>query len=450
VVDRITSDRAIASLKPAERPYEKTVGDVRGLIIRVFPSGAKAFEFRYVAEDGKRRRLPLGPYPGLSYADARAQAFAKRADVVAGRDPAAERADRRNAARQAGETLAELAEAYFRAAEKGLHGGRGRPKRASTLAVERNRFELHVKPALGDRRFKELRRADIKGFRRDLLAAERYSADTISAVLRTFSSIMAFGVHEEWIESNPLTGLTRPLATKSRERLFDEDSLAKLWRALATPVVLSKGKSRPIRYGDKAPKGRASADFAVSLALRFAILTLARRGEIVGAKWAEIDFKANIWTVPAERHKSRKTHIVPLARAALDVLADAKKLSTAQPDDFVFASVSDPKKPVHGDALTKAIKRTCANLKLPHGSPHDFRRAGATILTSEHLGVRRFVVSKVLGHEGLEGAAVTAVYDRNSYLPEKRAALEAWGAHVLALAKGEVGQIDEPKFGAAA
>lgn len=447
--ERITSDRAIASLKPAERPYEKAVGDVRGLIVRVFPSGAKAFEFRYVAENGARRRLPLGPYPGLSYADARAQAFAKRADVVAGRDPAAERAERRNEART-GDTLSELAEAYFKAAEKGLHGGRGRPKRASTLAVERNRFEQHVKPALGKRRFKELRRADIKGFRRDLLAAERYSADTISAILRTFSAIMAFGVHEEWIEANPLAGLTTPLALKQRERLFDEEALGKLWGALATPVVVSEGKSRPIRYGDKAPKGRASADLAVSLALRFAILTLARRGEVVGATWAEIDFKANTWTVPAERHKSRKAHVVPLSEAALDILAEAKKLSAARPGDYVFASISDPKKPVHGDALTKAIKRTCANLKLPHGSPHDFRRAGATVLTSERLGFRRFVVSKVLGHEGLEGAAVTAVYDRHSYLPEKRKALDAWGSHVLALAEGKVAESNVRQFGAAA
>lgn len=446
---RITSDRAIASLKPAERPYEKAVGDVRGLIVRVFPSGSKAFEFRYVAESGVRRRLPLGPYPGLSYADARAQAFAKRAEVVGGRDPAAERAERRNEART-GDTLSELAEAYFKAAEKGLHGGRGRPKRTSTLSVERNRYEQHVKPALGKRRFKELRRADIKGFRRDLLAAERYSADTVSAILRTFSAIMAFGVHEEWIEANPLAGLTTPLALKQRERLFDEEAIGRLWSALATPVVMSEGKTRPIRYGDKAPEGRASADLAVSLALRFAILTLGRRGEVVGAKWAEIDFKTNTWTVPADRHKSRKAHVAPLSEPALEILAQARALSAGKPDDFVFASISDPKKPVHGDALTKAIKRTCANLKLPHGSPHDFRRAGATVLTSEHLGFRRFVVSKVLGHEGLEGAAVTAVYDRNNYLAEKRAALEAWGSHVVALSQCKVAQSDVHQFGAAA
>ena len=81
--------------------------------------------------------------------------------------------------------------------------------------------------------------------------------------------------------------------------------------------------------------------------------------------------------------------------------------------------------------MTRALARMYSDLDLPHGSPHDFRRLGATHLTGERLGVRRFVVSKVLGHAAQEGAAVTAVYDRNSYLAEKRRALEAWEGLLL-------------------
>lgn len=67
------------------------------------------------------------------------------------------------------------------------------------------------------------------------------------------------------------------------------------------------------------------------------------------------------------------------------------------------------------------------------GSPHDFRRSGATTLTGERYGIRRFIVGKVLSHDPKEGAAVTAVYDRNEYLPDKRVALAAWASHVLEL-----------------
>ncbi len=81
--------------------------------------------------------------------------------------------------------------------------------------------------------------------------------------------------------------------------------------------------------------------------------------------------------------------------------------------------------------MAVAIRRLCARLGIPHGSPHDFRRSGATTLTGERYGFTRFVVSQVLGHAGRDGAAVTAVYDRNDYLPQKRAALEAWARHII-------------------
>lgn len=83
--------------------------------------------------------------------------------------------------------------------------------------------------------------------------------------------------------------------------------------------------------------------------------------------------------------------------------------------------------------LTRAVNRLCKRLKVPTGSPHDFWRTGATTLTSERFGVRRFIVGKVLGHTAHEGPAVTAVYDRHEYLSDKRHALEAWGRHVAAL-----------------
>jgi hypothetical protein len=151
--ERITSDRAVAALKPAAKPYERPVGDVRGLIVRVFPDtkqgrkGAKSFEFRYVAKSGLRRRFPIGPYPGLKLADACARAETLRAELVAGRDPAGIRAEEIRVSRT-GDTLTDFAEKYFEAAEKGLHRSKGAPKRGKTLDSERARFKLHIEPRL--------------------------------------------------------------------------------------------------------------------------------------------------------------------------------------------------------------------------------------------------------------------------------------------------------------
>ncbi|MHB8283622.1 MAG: site-specific integrase [Caulobacteraceae bacterium] len=161
-----------------------------------------------------------------------------------------------------------------------------------------------------------------------------------------------------------------------------------------------------------------------------------RRHDVAGADWQEFDLSTNVWTIPGERHKSRRVHVVPLSATAVDILKNAAKLQAdpMKPAGFVFPARAkrdeSGKVKVEGHvtehAVTRAMTRLCESLKLPHGSPHDFRRTGATLMTSERAGVRRFIVSKVLAHAAHEGATVTAVYDRNEYLGEKRKALEIW------------------------
>lgn len=100
------------------------------------------------------------------------------------------------------------------------------------------------------------------------------------------------------------------------------------------------------------------------------------------------------------------------------------------------------------EAATRAFAQTCTRRKLAVGSPHDVRRSGATTLTGRY-GVSRFVVGLVLGHTPNEGAAVTSVYDRHTYVPEKRAALELWANHLIrpGLEIGEPRAFPDPAAG---
>ncbi|UPT64785.1 MAG: hypothetical protein M0D54_09960 [Hyphomonadaceae bacterium JAD_PAG50586_4] len=82
------------------------------------------------------------------------------------------------------------------------------------------------------------------------------------------------------------------------------------------------------------------------------------------------------------------------------------------------------------------MSRVCEGLSIAHASPHDLRRTGRTMLTSERVGVSYEVAERVIAH--LVGSAVSRVYDRNEYLREKRAALDAW-ANELAMIVGEAG-----------
>ena len=97
-------------------------------------------------------------------------------------------------------------------------------------------------------------------------------------------------------------------------------------------------------------------------------------------------------------------------------------------EGYLFPSPRKPGLPVEPHALTRAFGRLTDATDVENAKLHDLRRTGATHLTGEGLSISRFIVSQVLNHISDTGgsSAVTAVYDRNAYLPEKRRALDAW------------------------
>lgn len=426
--DSVRTDRQIASLKPQDGRYEVAVADSRGLYIRVWPTGAKGFELRYTAENGKRRRHVLGAYPDITLAEARRRAAAARVAVTGGTDPVAERAVRREGART-GDTLEDLAEAYWKAASKGLHGGRRRPKQARTIEAERSLFRRYIKPVLGDRRFVAIRRTDIRIFMRDLAADSGLAPASIASVGGVLQGVLGFAVYEDRLEANPAYGLTRPLALTPRERMFDDEALGVLWREASLG-------SLPRKPGEKTAGRHARLDAATGLAIQFLMATLTRRSEAAEASWNEIDLEARIWTIPSHRAKARHVHVVPLPDEAMAVLIRARQLYPKSP--WLFPAPRNRTGHIDARALTRAFTRTCNRRGLPQGSPHDVRRSGATTLTGRY-GVGRFIVGHLLAHTVRDGATVTGVYDRYSYMAEKRAALQTWASHVASLKAPEEG-----------
>lgn len=133
---------------------------------------------------------------------------------------------------------------------------------------------------------------------------------------------------------------------------------------------------------------------------------------------------------PRRTSESQHIHVVPLTTRMMEVL---RKVRARHPSGgVVFPASRKQGEPMEPRLLTRAVARICERHGLPKGSPHDFRRSGATTLIGRYH-VNRVLAGLILGHTIKEGAAATSVYDRYSYLPEKHRALEMWGDHLAGL-----------------
>ncbi|MGH6977693.1 MAG: tyrosine-type recombinase/integrase [Brevundimonas sp.] len=292
-----------------------------------------------------------------------------------------------------------------------------------TIANERHLWTRHIQQPLGSMTPLGLKRATVKTFMRSLVTEKDLSAASAASIGGLLHGVMAFAVQEEKIDANPVSGLARPLALISRDRLLDEASLRLVWN-------LASQSTTPRRPGQANVGLDARPEPVIALAIQLLMLTLTRRTEVAGARKAEFDLETGLWVIPAERAKANHRHVVPLAPAALDVLNQAFALNPESP--FAFPSPRIDDQPIDAHAVTRTFSRIFERRGLPLRSPHDVRRSGATTLTGR-FGVTRFIVSLVLGHTPKEGAAVTSVYDRYTYVPEKRDALQKWACHLTGI-----------------
>jgi integrase len=385
----------------------------RGLALRITPSRIKSWTLRYRLPTGERKRITLGNYPAMSLSKARDAVALKLAAIVDGRDPAAEKkAARATAERQRLETLSAVAERYFDAAGKGRHRhGKAKPKKPRTLKLERYYWDRFVSPSFGKRAIRSIGRGDIQTF------VNEHSAPSTGRQIRVvFQRLFAFARWLELIDADP-SHFVQVDAQQARDRVLTDNELRALWTVLRDPEALDSLK---------VTKGRA-------VAIALCAVTLQRRAEVAGIDLSELDLTAKTWTIPANRAKNGRVHAVPLSNEALALIDEARSIRVfdrgAAQGDPLFPTARGVPKAIDAANLTRAFIAVARRAGISNARLHDLRRTGATAMTSERIGVQRFIVSRVLNHASDQGdaAAVTAVYDRNAYLAEKRRALEAWG-----------------------
>jgi len=400
---KIATIANVEAAKPdPERQIDYPDAKVKGLALRVTPAGGKSWTLRYRTHEGRQRRMSLGGFPAVGLAEARAKAKVKLGEVAGGRDPAEEKqSDRRGARAGRLNTVDGLIESYLADAELGRHRPNSRPKRSGTMALDRYYFERHIKPRLGKIAVEELTRSRVQEFLDDVGKDAPSTARHCRAVLRQSYN---YAIRRERAKSNPAQLADLP-APKQRDRVLTDSELRAIWNDAGQLTLRQPSTGR---------------------AIQFAMLTLQRGGEVTGLHSSEIDREARTWTLPKERTKNHRSHVVPLSDEAMAVLEDAFGDDS---DGFAFpARKGATGGSIRRDSISKALRRLTKKLGIDDATPHDFRRTGATNITSERIGMPRFIVSRVLNQISDTGGAapVTAVYDQNDYLADKRRALDAW------------------------
>lgn len=362
-------------------------GDGRGLYLKIAAGGAKSWILR-ISIDRRRRDVGLGGWPTVTLAKARKAAEATRAAVAEGRDPIAERR------REQMPTFAAAAKAVHAANRPRWHNAKYAAQWLASL-------ERYAFPTIGDMALDRITRRDVLAV---LAPVWHAKPETGRNVRQRIRATLRWGQAHGFVEHNA-----------AGEAL--DGALPSLPRGEAHHRALPYADV-PAAIGAMAG---TRANIATKLAMRFAILTACRSGEVRGARWCEIDFDAATWTVPAERMKARIEHRVPLSAAALAVLEEALPLREA--GGFVFPS------PVRGAVVSDvSLLRLLRAAGLGEAATvHGFRTA-FRVFAAERTNASHAAMELALAH--VAGGRVERAYMRSDLLDRRRELMETWGAFV--------------------
>lgn len=369
--------------------------DGDGLHVECRSNGSKLWIFKYSIA-GRPRRMSFGIYDAVTLREARERRDDARRLLRDGVDPQQERAKQRQRAVLAlGTTVKAVTEEWFADKESGWTPGYADDTKRA--------FALHVFPRIGARPIG------------DVTAAE------LLAVLRSL------------IEG----GERRELARRIRQKLELVWNFAIVTgRASANAAAPLKGQfAAPVVKGFAAiPEAdlprfltdvRGYGNIWIEGAVLLQLLTATRPGEARGAQWAEFDLDANVWTIPAERMKKRRPHVVPLSTQARQVL-DLIRPSSGHLE-VLFPSRSQPNTPMSENTIGAAVRR----LGYEHVTLHGMRKRFSTA-AHEH-GYRSDVIEACLAH--VDQNKIRAVYNLAEHMTARRELLQWWGDRVETLCR---------------
>jgi integrase len=361
---------------------------------------------RFVSpETNKRREMGFGVYPEVNIAEARQAAASARKLIRAGDDPI----EARKADTQARHSDAQALtfEKAARQVHADLKPGWQNPRHAANWISS---LEMYVFPHIGSRKVESLKARDFADALRFIWIDK---TETASRVKQRCSAVMDWCVAQELIGANPVAVVSRllPKQVGKRERVVHQPAMP--WRAV------------PGFFENELRTGEQTLGKTI---LEFLILTAARSGEVRAMTWSEVDLDAAVWSVAAERMKSKTAHRVPLSDRAVEILQSQK--GKAEHPTLVFPSIMG--KVLSDMILTKFLRDHNVESSEPGrtATAHGFRSSFRD-WASEH-GYARDQAERALSHAVSNQAE--AAYHRTDLLEKRRNMMEAWANHACGVA----------------
>jgi integrase len=271
-------------------------------------------------------------------------------------------------------------------------------KKNRTARVTEQMLAREITPKWGHRPIESIGRRDVLDLIDGIADSGRVTmARRIHANLHR---LFAWAVGRGIVSLNPLANLPKPGTAVKRDRVLTDAEIVKVWH------------------------GADKIGWPYGPPFQLLILTGGRREEIAQLKWSEIN--GDVIELQGARTKNGEPHSIPLSAPARGILETVPRIA----GDFVFT--------VSGKAAIGGWGRAKADLdeivQIPEWRTHDLRRTVATGL--QKIGTPLQVTEAILGHTAGSRAGVVGIYQRHDYASEKHAALESWGAHVMALVEG--------------
>ncbi len=389
------TEMKIRHAKPREKPYK--LYDSQGLFLQVYPNGSKLWRFKYVFA-GKHKLISLGRYPVVSLAKAREKRNEARQLLLEGRDPSIER-QKRKAARLV--TFARVANEWYENMSQ-----KWTKSHADKVWYRMNKYAIRK---IGKLPIADITTQDVVRVVRDV---EKLGyADTARRVFQVIRAVMKYAMVMGYIDRNVADALvgTGILPSRQHEHMPAPTDPAEVGRILR---MLEE----------------YNGSFVVKCAIMLAPLLFVRPGELVAARWEEINWNEKTWEYKVS--KTHTEHIVPLSRQALRIFRELYSV-VGHLSEWCFPAVRNPNRHITTTALVAALRRLGIDTR-KEITTHGWRAVARTLL-HEKLAYEADVIEHQLGHRVPD--RLGAAYNRTRFLEQRRRMMQDWADYLDALKK---------------